>query len=84
MSYYNIGYQDGYKNAPRAKGLKGINKTAYENGYKEGQMYRTLEGTRNNQVKDRKTGEWYNPQDRFDAMMNKPEIQAVFKRLAVR
>ncbi len=35
-------------------------------------------------VKDRRTGEWYNPQERFDAMMNKPEIQAVFNRLAVR
>jgi ribosomal protein S8 len=35
-------------------------------------------------VKDRKTGEWYNPKERFDAMMNEPEIQAVFKRLAVR
>jgi hypothetical protein len=35
-------------------------------------------------VKDRKTGEWYNPKDRFDEMMNKPEILAVFKRLAVR
>jgi hypothetical protein len=35
-------------------------------------------------VQDRKTGEWYNPQEAFDRMMNKPEIQAVFKRLAVR
>lgn len=35
-------------------------------------------------VQDRRTGEWYNPKDRFDAMMNKPEILAVFKRLAVR
>lgn len=35
-------------------------------------------------VKDRRTSEWYNPRERFDAMMNKPEIQAVFKRLAVR
>ena len=35
-------------------------------------------------VQDRKTGEWYNPQEAFDAMMNKPEILAVFKRLAVR
>ena len=35
-------------------------------------------------VQDRRTGEWYNPKERFDAMMNKPEIQAVFKRLAVR
>jgi hypothetical protein len=35
-------------------------------------------------VQDRKTGEWYNPQERFDALMKKPEIVAVFKRLAVR
>ena len=35
-------------------------------------------------VKDRRTGEWYNPQERFDALMNKPEIQAVFRRLSVR
>jgi len=37
-----------------------------------------------NRVQDRKTGEWYNPQQAFDRMMNKPEIQAVFKRLSVR
>jgi hypothetical protein len=35
-------------------------------------------------VQDIKTNEWYNPQEAFDAMMNKPEIIAVFKRLAVR
>jgi hypothetical protein len=35
-------------------------------------------------VQDIKTNEWYNPQEAFDAMMNKPEIMAVFKRLAVR
>jgi hypothetical protein len=35
-------------------------------------------------VQDRKTGEFYNPKEAFDAMMNKPEIQAVLKRLAVR
>lgn len=35
-------------------------------------------------VQDRKTGQFYNPQERFDQLMNKPEIQAVFKRLAVR
>jgi hypothetical protein len=35
-------------------------------------------------VRDRKTGEYYNPKERFDAMMGKQEIQAVFKRLAVR
>ena len=35
-------------------------------------------------VQDRKTGQFYNPQERFDALMNKPEILAMLKRLAVR
>jgi hypothetical protein len=35
-------------------------------------------------VQDRKTGLFYSPQEAFDTMMNKPEIQAVFKRLAIR
>lgn len=35
-------------------------------------------------VRDRKTGEYYKPQEAFDRMMNKPEIQAVFERLKVR
>jgi hypothetical protein len=35
-------------------------------------------------IQDRKTGEYYNPQEAFDAMMNRPEILAVLKRLAVR
>jgi hypothetical protein len=35
-------------------------------------------------VRDRKTGLYYNPQEAFDRMMNKPEILAVFKRLAIR
>jgi len=35
-------------------------------------------------VMDRVTGEAYNPQAKFDEMMNKPEIQAVFKRLSIR
>lgn len=35
-------------------------------------------------VQDRKTGEFYNPQEAFDKLMNKPEIIAVFKRLAIR
>ena len=35
-------------------------------------------------VQDRKTGESYDPKERFDALMNRPEILAVFKRLAVR
>jgi len=35
-------------------------------------------------VQDRKTGEMYNPKEAFDAMMNKPEILAVMKRLKER
>jgi hypothetical protein len=35
-------------------------------------------------VKDKKTGLYYNPQEAFDAMMNKPEILASFKRLSIR
>jgi hypothetical protein len=43
-----------------------------------------IAGREVNRVEDRKTGEFYNPQERFDALMNKPEILAMFKRLAVR
>jgi hypothetical protein len=43
-----------------------------------------LAGHEVNRVQDRKTGEYYNPQEQFDKMMNKPEIMAVLKRLAVR
>ena len=35
-------------------------------------------------VQDRKTGEFYSPQEAFDTIMNKPEIQAMLKRLSVR
>ena len=35
-------------------------------------------------VQDRKTGQFYNPKEAFDALMNKPEILASLKRLAVR
>jgi hypothetical protein len=35
-------------------------------------------------AQDRKTGQFYNPQEAFDAMMNKPETLAMLKRLAVR
>jgi hypothetical protein len=35
-------------------------------------------------VQDRKTGLYYNPKAAFDRLMNKQEIQAVFKRLAIR
>jgi hypothetical protein len=35
-------------------------------------------------VLDRKTGEAYDPKIKFDELMGRTEIQAVFKRLAVR
>jgi hypothetical protein len=35
-------------------------------------------------VQDRKTGEFYNPQERFDQLMNKPEITAMLNRLKIR
>ena len=47
-------------------------------------MTKEIQEARAQQVQDRKTGEMYNPQERFDQLMNKPEIMAVFKRLAVR
>ena len=35
-------------------------------------------------VKDRKTGEYYDPKAKFDELMNKPEITAMLNRLKVR
>jgi len=35
-------------------------------------------------VQNRKTGEWYDPKVEFNKLMDKPDIQAVFKRLASR
>jgi hypothetical protein len=43
-----------------------------------------IAGREVNRVQDRKTGLFYNPQEAFDAMMNKPETLAMLKRLAVR
>ena len=37
-----------------------------------------------NLVQDRKTGESYDPQQKFDQLMNKPEILASLKRLSIR
>jgi hypothetical protein len=48
------------------------------------QMTQEIQAARAQQVQDRKTGEFYNPQERFDALMNKPETLAMLKRLAVR
>jgi hypothetical protein len=35
-------------------------------------------------VQDRKTGEWYDPKQAFDRLMNKPEIMASLNRLKIR
>jgi hypothetical protein len=35
-------------------------------------------------VQDRKTGEWYDPKQKFDELMNKPEIMAMLNRLKIR
>ena len=43
-----------------------------------------LAGREVNRVEDRKTGESYDPKAKFDELMNKPEILAMLKRLAVR
>ena len=48
------------------------------------QMTQEIQAARAQQVQDRKTGEFYNPQEAFDAMMNKPEILAMLKRLKIR
>jgi hypothetical protein len=43
-----------------------------------------IAGREVNRVQDRKTGLYYNPQEAFDTLMNKPETLAMLKRLAVR
>jgi hypothetical protein len=35
-------------------------------------------------VRDRKTGEYYNPKEAFDRLMNKPAIMASLKRLSIK
>ena len=35
-------------------------------------------------VKDKKTGEWYDPTAKFDELMNKHEITTALKRLNIR
>jgi hypothetical protein len=50
------------------------------------QADRIAEAARAQQITEQRIQEIQdrNPKEAFDAMMNKPEIQAVFKRLAVR
>lgn len=35
-------------------------------------------------VQDRKTGEYYDPKQKFDELMNRPEITAMLNRLKIR
>ena len=42
-----------------------------------------IAGQEVNRVQDRKTGEMYDPKAKFDEMMNKPEIEAMFKRMTL-
>ena len=46
--------------------------------------YATARDNLNNLVQDRKTGEYYDPQAKFDELMNKPEILASLNRLKIR
>ena len=50
----------------------------------EAARYKQMTEEAQQRVQDRKTGEFYNPKEAFDALMNKPEILASLKRLAVR
>lgn len=36
------------------------------------------------QVQDRKTGQWYDPKAAFDQLMNTPELLAQMQRLSIR
>jgi hypothetical protein len=53
---------------------------AKEAKVREGHFANNVEGM----VQDRRTGEWYNPQEAFDRLMNKPEILASLNRLKIR
>jgi hypothetical protein len=50
----------------------------------EAARYKQMTEQAQQRVQDRKTGEFYNPQEAFDTIMNKPEILAMLKRLAIR
>ena len=50
----------------------------------EAARYQQMTEQAQQRVQDRKTGEYYNPQEAFDKLMNTPEVLAVLNRLAVR
>ena len=41
VDYFYKGFNDAKDNKPKAKGLKGANKAAYESGYKQGHQDRS-------------------------------------------
>jgi hypothetical protein len=59
-------------------------KTTYLNGYKQGSMKEEVSKTAEapKMVRDRKTGEMYDPKKKFKELMVKPEVKAVMNRLA--
>ena len=50
----------------------------------EAARYQQMTEEAQQRVQDRKTGEFYDPKEAFDKLMNTPEVQAMLKRLAVR
>ena len=50
----------------------------------QAQEQKQLQGREVNRVQDRKTGEMYDPNAKFDELMNKPEIVDLLKRLTIR
>ena len=50
----------------------------------EAARYQQMTEQAQQRVQDRKTGEFYDPKEAFDKLMNTPEVQAMLKRLAVR
>lgn len=50
----------------------------------EAARYQQMTEQAQQRVQDRKTGEYYNPQEAFDKLMNTPEVLASLKRLSIR
>ena len=50
----------------------------------EAARYQQMTEQAQQRVQDRKTGEYYNPQEAFDKLMNTPEVLASLKRLTIR
>jgi len=50
----------------------------------DGHVANDLDLARLGWVKDKKTGEMYDPNAKFDELMNRPEIMGAMKRLKIR